>query len=84
MLSFTERMAAGRELAQLNRNRGRHVGASAKGWNAPRPIGCDANSWEWLCREARREWRSSCKEIRNDFAAACLSGPDNDLHNLGF
>lgn len=84
MLSFPERMALGRELAQVARNMGRHTGASAKGWNYKRDTGYEPASWAWLCEEARREWRTSCREIRNDFAAACLNGPgyEEDLRWL--
>jgi len=75
MLSFTERMDDARANAASARYMGRHTGKSAPGHTFTRRIDCDANSWEWLCREARREWRSSANEARNDFAQACLSGP---------
>jgi hypothetical protein len=79
MLSFTERMEIGHDLAQVTRNLGRPVGAPAKGWNVKRRDDHDgaAGSWEALCREAKRSWRSDCRLFRNDFAAACLN-PIND------
>lgn len=84
MLSFTERMAQGRELAQVARNRGHHTGAVAKGWNYTRRPDGEPGSWEWLCAEARRDWRSACREARNDFAAACLNGPHDDPQTWEF
>ena len=75
--SFTERMADGRDLAQAYRNLGRPVGAPAKGWNTKRGECTDVGSWDYLCREARRDWRAAVREARNDFAAACLN-PLND------
>jgi hypothetical protein len=44
MLSFSERMQQGRDLAQVQRNRGQPVGKPAAGWNVKRPnlTGLDA------------------------------------------
>jgi hypothetical protein len=75
--SFTERMEAGRDLAQWHRNPGRRRGAPAKGWNTKRSECTDLGSWDHLCREARRDWRDAVRQARNDFAAACL----NPLHD---
>ena len=75
MLSFTERMAQGREMAQAARNLGRNTGSRA-GCSYPKRAANfygDAHSWEWLCNEARREWRVTCLNARNDFATACLN-----------
>lgn len=56
-LSFTERMAQGRELAQVARNRGQHTGKSARGWNyrRPAPVGLDRLQWEY--DTWRKEWQ---------------------------
>lgn len=85
-LSFTERMDAGRDLAMVTRNLGRHVGALGKGWNIKRQADHDgeAGTWEWLCREAKRDWRSDCRMARNDFAAACLNPLHDQPHTWEF
>lgn len=36
MQSFTERMAQGKDLAQVRRDRGQHTGKSAAGWSYKR------------------------------------------------
>lgn len=87
MLSFTERMEAGRDVAHARRAKGLHTGSSK--WRtistAERYRDTDVKSWEWLCQEARRDWRNECITIRNDFAAACLNGPgwEADLAEFG-
>jgi hypothetical protein len=84
--SFSERMETGKQVAMDRRNKGLPVGKPAAGWARKRadyaPV--DTDSWAWLCQETRREWRRACRQAQNDFAAACLSGPGNDIDALGF
>lgn len=78
MQSFTERMQTGRDLAQVARNKGQSTGKRAGCQYAKRThYDIDRDSWEWLCQETRREWRSTVKQVRNDFSVACLN-PIND------
>ena len=63
-IDFTERMQQGRDLAMIARNKGLPVGMPAAGWNRKRAdiyAATDPQSWDWLCSEARREWRSACE-----------------------
>ena len=66
MLSFTERMEAGRELAQVARNRGLATGKAAKGHSFKRaPL--EAGSWDELVARAKCGFRDACSEARAEF-----------------
>ena len=69
-----ERADEFRRLAMQNRNKGRHVGASAKGWNYSRPE-LSRDDWHDAFRMAWDGWRMACREANNDYAAAMLNGP---------
>lgn len=70
--SFTRRMEAAKRDAIHHRNAGRHVGASAKGWDFKRPD--DGNDdYTIAARIAWDGWRLAYLDARNDFAAACLN-----------
>lgn len=75
--SFTRQMEAAKRNAAHKRNMGRHVGASAKGWDWQRPAG-DKDAWSTLVRAAKDGWRIARNEARNDFSAACLNGPQEE------
>jgi hypothetical protein len=86
-IDFTERMEAGKAGAMNRRNRGQPTGKPAPGWNRKRAgvyATTDPASWEWLCSEARREWRRDVRQAVNDFQAACLSGPHDDPRTWQF
>ncbi len=83
MLSFTECMAQGRDLAQVARNRGQHTGRSAAGWNVKRPIAAANDNAAWLAAW-RRDWRKQCAEILNSFRVATMSGPADCDHKGNF
>jgi hypothetical protein len=70
---FSRRMEAAQRQAKIARNTGRHVGASAKGWDLKRPE-LDRNSFADAFRVAFEAWRVARDDARNDFAAACLNG----------
>lgn len=76
MLSFTERMQLGRDIAQVNRNRGRHVGACAPGWNY-KQTHPESGTWEALCYVSKMQWQSVKSEALNRFRSVCLN-PIND------
>lgn len=59
-MSFTERMAQGRELAQVQRNKGHHVGRSAKGWNVKRSPLTGLDRLEWQFETWRKEVEYGC------------------------
>lgn len=66
MLSFTERMEAGRELAQVARNRGLPTGKAAKGHTFKRaPL--EAGSWAELVERAKHGFRETCSEARAEY-----------------
>jgi hypothetical protein len=77
--SFTDRMAHGRELAQVARNRGQQFGRNAPGWKYCRPTNGDRNTWAWLTQDTRQAWQSAKRAAVNDYRAACLNSPDDDL-----
>ena len=83
-IDFSERMAQGRDLAQVARNRGQSTGKRA-GCSWPKRQANhygEPGSWEALCWQERNWFRWQCAAIRNDFAAACLnydSEPQNRL-----
>jgi hypothetical protein len=85
-IDFTERMQAGRDLAQVARNKGQSTGKRA-GCQYPKRTyhDIDRASWAWLCEETRRAWRSDKAAALNTFQAACLNGPgwQDDLDSLG-
>jgi hypothetical protein len=86
-IDFTERMQTGRDLAMIASNKGQSTGKRA-GCSYPIRSGDfygEEGSWEFLCSQARREWRRSCRQAQNDFAAACQNGPgwQADLDSLG-
>jgi hypothetical protein len=70
---FSRRMEAAQRQAKIARNAGRHVGASAKGWDWKRPE-LDRDNWHDVVRVTLSEWQSAVLNARNDFAAACLNG----------
>jgi hypothetical protein len=84
MLSFSERMEQGKAIAIDRRNRGLPTGKDAAGWSRKVRADDDVGSWEWLCREARREWRNDKRQALNDYAAACLSGPHDKMEHWEF
>ncbi len=89
MLSFTDRMDLGRDLAARERNNGRGgsqtVYATTAAMFKAQGDQVDAGSWDYLCQLTRRDWRSDVNQIRVDFAAACLNGPGwaDDLAAFG-
>lgn len=66
MLSFTERMAAGRELAQDRRNRGLATGRPAKG-HRYKAAPVERGSWDELVMRAKGGFRAACSEARAEF-----------------
>jgi hypothetical protein len=60
MQSFSERMAEAKELAQVDRNRGQHVGKPAAGWNYKRPDPTGLDRLEWEYTSWRKEWQYQC------------------------
>lgn len=72
-----ERADEFRTRAMDRRNRGRHVGVSAKGWNVPRPA-LDPSDFQSHVIMALELWRTDKGEAINDFRAACLNGPGAD------
>lgn len=74
--SFSERMAEAKDMAQTARNRGQHVGTSAKGWNVKRPLEHANDNCAWL-NAWRRAWQNDCREIVNTFKRDCLNMHDN-------
>lgn len=63
MLSFTERMAKGRELAQVARNRGGATGKAAKGHSFKRAE-YERGSWDELVARAKIGFKDAASEAR--------------------
>ena len=58
MLSFSERMEQGLELAQVARNRGQHTGKVAHGWNYKRPVPSGLDMIEAIYHTWRKDWQT--------------------------
>lgn len=66
MLSFTERMEQGRELAQVARNRGGVTGKAAKG-HAFKRAEYERGSWDELVARAEIGYRDAVSEARAEY-----------------
>lgn len=70
MLSFTERMEQGRDIAQERRNRGLPTGTPAPGWVVKRRPDPETGSWERLAAEVSRDWKFARDEALEAFRFA--------------
>lgn len=55
-LSFSERMAEGKAVAMSDRNKGKHTGRCAAGWNRKRPALTGLDRLEWQFETWVKEW----------------------------
>ena len=69
--SFTRRMEQAKRQAIHNRNMGRHVGASAKGWDFVRPS--DPDDYRARAQIAREQLRLDVLTAWNDYCSAVLN-----------
>lgn len=73
--NFMRAMEQAKRNAMHLRNKGRHVGASAEGWNR-KPLALDRDSFHDAFRVAWNEWQSAKADAINDFQVAMLNGPN--------
>ena len=71
MQSFTRKMEAAKRAAIHQRNMGRHVGASAKGWDYKRPDGPD--DFRARAQIAREQLALDVKAAWNNYRSAVLN-----------
>lgn len=69
--SFTRRMEAAKRDAIHHRNMGRHVGASAKGWDFTRPS--DPDDYRTRAQIAREQLKLDIQTIWNTYQSALLN-----------
>jgi hypothetical protein len=70
--NFSRRMEAAQRQAKIARNAGRHVGASAKGWDWKRPDDDPSDFAAWA-RRAREQLALDIRTALNDYQAAILN-----------